>query len=166
MEQHRRTFSEQSVDVQVLIKRLAPAAVGETVTYAELSQLIRRDVQRKSRHLLVSARRRLENDEHIIFDVIANEGLKRADDACIVAGSKRGIQHIRNTARKVTRRLTYVEYDNLSDEQKRTHNVCLAQAGVLAHMTKTSVVQRIESKVPDAASTVPARFLEAIRETL
>jgi hypothetical protein len=163
-----RSIPELSVDVQVLMKHLQQVAIGETVTYDSLSSLIRRDVQRAARHLLDSARNRLERDEHVLFAPVIGVGLKRLDDVGVVATGQRGIQHIRRAARKVTRRLTQCvqHYDQLPAEQQRTHNLALAQAGVLAHMTQSGVEKRIASKVPDVASTVPARFLEAVKETL
>lgn len=166
MGEMKRSIPELSVDTQVLMRALREVAVGETIAYADLSKLISRDVQGRARGLLNTARRRLELDEQMVFAPVIGEGLKREDDMGILAMGQRDIQHIRSTARKVTRRCALVDYDKLPAEAKRTHNVVLAQAGVLAYMTKAPVVKQLEKRVPDVPSTSPARVLEALKEIL
>lgn len=167
MTDERKALPELSVDTQVLIKRLSASTVGETITYEELSALIGRDVQNGARGFLATARRRLKRDERMVFAPVYKIGVKRLDDIGIVKAGQAGITHVRNHARRVTHTLLCLgNYDALPRGEQVAYNVTVAQAGMLAHITKTSTVKKIEQRVPTTEDAVPAKFLEAIRDTL
>lgn len=167
MDTEKRALPEMSIDTQVLIKRLTQVAVGEVVTYDELSKLIGRDVRNGARGFLNTARHRLKRDDRAIFAIVRKVGVKRLDDFGIVKAGESGMQHIRNQTRRVVQTLGCVaDYENLPNDVKRAYNLTTAQAGMLAHITKPSTVKKIEARVSGMADTVPAKFLEAVKETL
>jgi hypothetical protein len=160
-----KAIAELSVDTQVLAKRLLQVEVGSVIAYTELSGLIGRDVQGKARYVLASARRMAERDEHAVFDVVHNEGLKRMDDSGVLASGKRAVVHIRRTATKSAKRLgTCLSYEKLSQDEKQEFNVTMAVNGAMLHFTKPSTVRALLPKVEHQMPV--AKALEALKGTL
>jgi hypothetical protein len=167
MMESKRSIPELSVDSQVLMKRLAGVAVGETVTYTELSTLIGRNVQTSARGYLTTARRRLKRDDQMVFAAVQNLGVKRLDDLGLVQAGQSGMEHVRNHTRRVVQTLGCVAgYAALPPEVQRAYNLTTAQAGMLLHVTKPAVVKQIEAHLLALADAVPAKFLEAVKQTL
>lgn len=145
MTQHN-TIQQLSVDVQLIVKRLARCEVGELIKYSELSQLIGRNIQEK-RDILDSARRVTQRDHKKVFGVVMNEGVKRLSDAEIAESWKPDVASIRRKCGRAARRISVADYEKLSDEQKRKANTGLAIVGVISHMSKPKNAEVIEGAV-------------------
>jgi hypothetical protein len=145
-----KTISELSVDTQVLIDRLKKVEPEHTITYAELSAAIGRNVQNGARHLMETARRRLIADHQILFDVVTNEGLKRVQGDQIVAVGSRGVKHIGRHARRTAKKIGCIgdDYSKLSKEQQHRFNGVGTILSFVSHATKEKQV----AKISDAAS--------------
>lgn len=138
---------EINVDARVILARLKAAKVGDVITYSELSELVGRDVQKASRHILEAARRWAKKDR-VIFGVITGQGLKRLDDAGKVRVGSGMMDKIRRTSRRAAQTLAAVEsFDSLPNEMKIQHNMALSVFGIIQQATSRKVQDRIAEKV-------------------
>lgn len=153
-----------SADVRAVYDRLSRAAVGDTVTYKELGELVRRDVQDKDRHVLASALRKCLNDG-IAFGTIMRVGVKRLGDVEIVKDAEGGISRIRHVARKYAKRAMCVaDFDKMPKEAKTRHNALVSVYGAIAHLSTEKVAKKIEGKVTTSKQALAlADTLEAFK---
>jgi hypothetical protein len=161
----KKTIGQISVDTQIVLKRLLLAMIGDVITYAELTQLIGRDIRNGAYGCLVTARRRALNDERFVFRAIPNIGLKRLNDSEIIDTHQPAIAHIRSTMRKSAKELVSVQnFDSLPNEKKIQHNTALSVFGVLQEFTRPKTIASIESKVSEAQARLPVgRMLELFK---
>lgn len=165
----KQAICELSIDTRTLELALRGAEVGQIVKYSSLSELIKRDVRNGAMHLLASARRRLQRDHQMVFDVVAGVGLKRLDDRGIANCGGAAIGRIHNISRRALQKSACVQdFDALPNEIKVRLNTDRSLHGMLAHATRTTTVRRLEGIVSngkhDALPT--AKFLEAMREVV
>jgi hypothetical protein len=142
-----RVIPEFSVDGQRLAMAMREVPVDGVISYADLSALISRNVQREGRSALMSARRQLQRDERMIFDAVKNVGIKRLTDSLVVSTSQSALRHINRTSRKGMGRLVCVDYQNLTREEMVRHNTSLSLLSVFYEVTKVKSVRQIECVV-------------------
>lgn len=145
---------ELGVDTQALIRAMKAVPIGETITYAELEDVIKRPVMAGTTGYgaLASARRYLEREDFVVFETITKTGLKRLDDIGKLRSGKAIIQGIGRRARKARTRLQAVDYDALPEQAQREHNAAASVLGALALMAKPSSAKKLEDTV---TSTLP-----------
>jgi hypothetical protein len=147
---------EINVDARVLLSRLKAAKVGDVVTYAELSELVGRDVQKTSRYILEAARRWAKK-ERVIFGVVTGQGLKRLDDIGKVRAGSGMMDKIRRTSRRAAQTLASVEnFDSLPNDMKIQHNMSMSIFGVIQQATSRKTQDRIAEKVSGSEGGVLA----------
>ncbi len=149
------SIPELSVDAQVLAKRLETAKPGEVVTYAELSRLIRRDVQHEAASVLSSARRVVQREHKAVFGAVIKQGLKRLDASGIVSVGEQGIQKITRASRRAARRLACADYDALPNADKVRFNTAASLLGAMELATKPNRVKALAAAVETAAAKLP-----------
>ncbi len=140
-----------SADSAALVKVLELVDVGATVTYAELSQTIGRDVT-SFRGPLETARLVVQREKRMVFDAVRGEGLRRLADDEIVDLSDKARDHARRHARKTAKKLVCVDYQSLNKQKQTKHNAALSMFGALAELTTSGSQKRLEAKV-EAAGT-------------
>lgn len=158
-----KAIPEMSLDSRAVCERLSRAIVGEVVTYKELCELTKRDIQHRDRHILATAIG-AQLREGVVFSSITNVGVKRLADVEIVSIGEQAIPRIRRAARRAARKLASVKsFDEMPREQKTRHNALLSVLGAVAHFTDTKRVAKVESKVASTeGATLPlAKTLEA-----
>lgn len=158
------TPSEQtSIDVQMIYDRLHKANTGDTVSYADLTELIGRDVQDRARYILLRALDLLRRDHNYVFGTVRRVGVKRLADGEIVGSAASDVASIRRKARKAASKLTCVaDYDALTPDERIRHNATVSLFGAIATMTKRPEMKRLETAVEATGRTLPlARTLEA-----
>lgn len=138
---------ELSVDAQLLTKRLMKAEVGETVTYAEMNELIHSNVQKKSRHLMQRARITCQREKRMVFDAIENVGLKRLNDSEIAQTGERVMSGINRAARRGFKRINCADYNAIDNEAKIKMNTHLSMLGALNAITSAKKMPLLEDKV-------------------
>lgn len=153
-EEDSRPMFTASVDATLLAKRLAKCAVGEQIGYGELSAIIKRDVTGDDRHLLETARRIVQREHKIVFDVVRTVGLVRLSDAEIAEVWRRDVASIGRKARAGARRTACADYEKLQPEKQRAFNTAISVFGFIRHILKPKSVQQIE----DATSKEQKRF--------
>lgn len=140
----------KSADTLIIENRLRSTAVGDLVTYAELSKLLGRDVREFCTSNVHSARNTLVG-ESIFFDCISNEGYKRLDNNEAANAADHYRDRITSTANRGIRHLRHVPFDDLSDEAKKKHLTVSAQLGAIKLFGSSKASKRIEAAVKDTA---------------
>lgn len=164
----RRPSFQMSIDSRTVYERLIQTAIGETVTYDELTALIGRDIRSpRAMGRLTTARRAVLHENNIVFGVIQKIGLKRLDDIEIVATGQQSVNRIKNLARRCVERLTIGvrEFDKLPNEAKVRHNTYVSMVGAVHMMTKPANIKLLEAKISQSKAVLPlAHTLEVFCE--
>ena len=140
-----------SADSAALVKVLEQIPVGGLVSYSTLSSAISRDIT-LFRGALETARKAVQRESRMVFDVIRKQGLRRLADDEIVDLSDKARDHARRHARNTAKKLVCVDYDSLSKPKQTKHNAALSMFGALAELTTSGSQKRLEAKV-EAAGT-------------
>lgn len=158
----RKGTFKLSVDTDMVHKRIVAANIGEVITYAELTELIGRDVQGAARYVLHSARNMAMREDRAVFGVNTDVGLVRLDDCAVVDAGADGMAKARRAIRKGARVLGCVNnFDAMPNEKKIQHNTALSLFGALHEAMKPKSVARIEAAVTREAGEIPfAKTLE------
>jgi hypothetical protein len=151
---------EKSADTKVLEHVLSEVAVGEMVTYEQLSKAIGRDVREHALPSLSSARRGLLNQKKYVFGIEHNVGLRRLNDSQIVDASESDRAKLKRAANRAISKLAVVNFDQLPADKKRQHTIASAQMGAVAMFAGKTATKKIASSVNDSKTTL------AIGETL
>jgi hypothetical protein len=141
-------------DSEAIARLLSALAVGEEVSYHDLTAAIGRDVQTVARAAMERARYRLERDERRVFGVVLGIGLRRLNDREIVATSDKARAHIRRTSRRAARTVLCSDYAALPREDQTKHNTALSVFGILEQMAGDKAYRRIEHGVRESGSTL------------
>jgi hypothetical protein len=155
-----KAIPELSNDVRVLVTKLIEIQPGATISYAELTKLIARDVQSAARHLLVSARRVVQRRHGLVFEAVMNIGLKRLDTAGLAAAAPSYVARTHRMARRGTAKLLCAKPDELPEADRSRLYAHTAALGVIADITKPKKLALLEGRA--AQSAVPL----ALQETL
>jgi ribosomal protein L30/L7E len=136
-----------SSDSKALARRLEATQIGEIVSYDELTKLIAEDVTKVGRGTLQTARRIVQRDHRIVFDVVRGVGLKRLNSVEIVDQSDQTRERIRRTASRGARSLTCADYDALPQEKKAKHNISAALLGAISEYASDKKFKSVESRL-------------------
>lgn len=148
---------EKSADTSVLENKLRSVAIGDTITYSELSKALGRDVRQFCYGNLVTARKTLVG-EKIHFDVVAGQGLKRLDGVAAVMSAGSYVDRAKNAASRGMKVLQNVEFAELPEDAKKQHLAKSAQLGAI----KLFGSSKAEKRLTQAVTSQPM----AIGETL
>lgn len=144
-----------SIDARMIYERLEKAAVGEVVTYAELTALIGSDVQTSARGYMDTARRIAHRDKNMVFASVHGVGLKRLDDMEKVKTGEGYLNKIRRTARRAARVVVSVDnYDALPNDLKVKHNAYASMFGAVAQFSGRGTQKRLEGAVQAAGQKI------------
>lgn len=153
MEAERVTgIFQRSEESQLLYEFLKTKKKGDIISYAELSRAGTHDVQ-KRRGPLYTARRVLQRDDRMVLDTIPKVGLKVLSDSEVVGSAPTSLGRVRRAMRRATKRITAVDFEALTNEQKQKHNTNLSVFLVVHHMCKPKSVEKLaprceQSKLP------------------
>lgn len=155
----KKTIPELSIDTQTIEKLLLAAAIGDIVTYADMTTAIGRDVQHGARHYLRTAIARVLREPHrMLFEAVPNVGVKRLDDAGKIATGRSHLSRSRNQAKYAARKVKAVDdFDALPNALKVEHNVVIAQAGMLRHITSPNTTNRLMEQTTRPVRELPLR---------
>ncbi len=161
----QKAIQQLSIDAKMIYDHLISVGVGDTVTYANLTNLIGRDVQKQGRGALITARRRARNLDRIIFGTVRDVGLMRLSDTEIVETGEGTLRHIRRAARRGAQNVLCVQdFNKLPNDKKIQHNTFVSMFGVMAEITKPNKIKAIERRVESAQAVLPvAKMMEELR---
>lgn len=146
-----KTIAEQAVDTRLLVSLLSKAEIGQTVSYAEMSAQLSRQIDGADSYLQ-SAIRIVQRDHDKVFSVIRGEGYKCLSDAEIVALGGRLPLRIRRMARKTIKTIAKARDEKLTNAELIQRNAVTSMAGVLAHVASDKIMRQLESAVQDGGS--------------
>lgn len=145
-----KTIPELSVDTRLLYQRILKLNPDETISYAELSAVIGRDVTGSARSNLFSARNKALR-EGINTEAVTKVGIKRLTDTQTVGTTDGRVRdHIRRVTGKAVKKLATVDFNNLSNPDKVKHNTAVSHLGALRAFAADKIAPRIERKVKES----------------
>jgi hypothetical protein len=154
-----------SYETRLLYERLRKLEVKEIVSYQELSKIIGQDVQESGRGALTSARKMAQRDDRIVTDAVTNVGITRIGDVETIASASLTFKKVRRAVQRGTERLTSVDFDNLSNDDKIRHNASISAFMVMKMMGRPKTVERLAAAVntTNTGQLPIARTLELFR---
>lgn len=153
----------RSADTDHLMNVLRGIAVGETVSYSQLSDSLGVDVRKYRRGQLDSARRALEREEKITFETVREQGLRRIEGKEVVETHRDFRRRVRRAAGRQERRLACVgDFGKLDNETLREFNVAASIVGVFRHISSEKTQEKVKRQLfAESESRVPvAKVLE------
>ena len=155
-----------SVDAQILCDKILEYKdrPGDIITYAELSQIIGRDVQREARSLLTTARRRVMADHNILVDVVPGVGIITLDESQKARTWRSSAERVRRETGRAIRRLATVDYARLSREDQTEVLTGQSFAGAIAQAASAKQIKRIEARVQEGSRKLPSAVALGLTE--
>lgn len=153
-----------SVDVRMIFDRLVAAEIGDTISYAEINDMLGRKGKDPAQSVISSARRKALNEHRMVFAAVAKVGIKRLSDVEVVDTSEFSIDKVRRASRRAARRIASVNFDALPNDKKIRHNTYLSMFGALASITTGASMKKLEGKIAESKMQLPlAKTLEAFK---
>ena len=161
----RKTLFDRAIETQAAIEVMRPIGRGETATYGALKEKMGCNPQAGGRSNVNSARRYLQREHGMVFVAVPNVGYKRLSDTEIVKGSPNTVAKVRRETRRGSLRLTCVDYDNLSDEDKLSHQGHLTVFALWQATSKADSVKKLLPHVQETMRSLPLnQTLEAFKK--
>jgi len=144
-----KTIQQLSVDAQIIYERLKKATVGELITYAELSELIKQNIQQEARKRLDTARKKALREDDMVFATVIGQGVKRiSDEENALTTGPSTIKRIRREASRGLKRLAAVKnFDSMSHEAQIRHNMAVCVMGAFRQASHKSRINKIENEL-------------------
>lgn len=157
-------ISDLSPDASLLRKRLESVAVGETVPYTVLSEVIGRDI-RERRSALMRARIILMREKGFVFIPVRKLGIQRLGDEQIARLGESYVRRINKVALRGIRTLACVQnFDGLTEAAQISHNTGMSVLAFYRESSKRAAYAKVEEKVKAGNKLLPtAKLLELFR---
>lgn len=136
--------------------------VGEVASYADLSTVAGEDV-RGVWHLVRSAREALLK-EGMVFDVVPNTGLRRADDVGKVNAGQTYADKGARAARRALRLLRTADFDALPPDARVRYTTTELRAGMMHQFGNERTARKVEAAITGGASV--KQLSASVRDTL
>jgi len=141
---------EKSFQRRLIEDRLVAAidnAQYEVIPYAELNKMIAGDVQGDDYPTLSNAKKGVERDKARLFMTVRGEGIKlmTAEEQSSIPDDT--IVRVRRTTRRGLARMSRVEYDKLTQEQRRYHTTIASAMGAIDLISKKKSVAIIDKHI-------------------
>lgn len=151
-----------SIETKILMELLTKVQEGSSLSWTEIRSAIgKEDVS----SVLATARRRLALDERIYFEALRGVGLRRLTNGEKTRAAEPLRAKTNRAAKRALRMITSVDYENLSAEEKATHNFGAATVGLLIHFSTRKTAKQIEDMTLKQSGVIPPmKLLEALRE--
>ncbi len=163
--ENRKTLFDRVIETQKAIDVMQPTVRGEIATYAVLEKEMGCNPQAGGRSNVNSARRYLQREHGMVFAAVSNVGYKCLTDAEIVKSSPEALTKSRRASRRAAQRLTCVEYDKLSKENKVAHQVHLSLFGAIQAISKADAAKKLTTHVQETMRSLPLnQTLEAFKK--
>lgn len=159
----KRPLFEASVESRLMADRLSKAKMGETVTYAELSELIGQDVRmQRNKSRLNTALRTVLNDHRYVFGVVVNEGYKRLADAELSKVGNASLRKMRREAHRAKKKLGCVDLSKLTQTESVQWNLSATMVSFAEEVLAPRSFKAIENAVSKSQQQLPtAKAIEA-----
>jgi len=145
----KKSINEISTDTKILINYLEKEFVKEGrdfIPYSELSAAINRDVQQGARHLMDTAKKRVQAEHNLLLRPVFGEGIKKTTD--LSGACDHTIKCIGRKARRTVKEVSNATIGKELCNDELIHvNSRLSHLGAIMVFTKPKAVKRIESEV-------------------
>ncbi len=138
---------EKSADTKVIENVLSEMQVGDLLTYEQISAAIGRNVREFAIAALYSARRGLQKTKRMVFACEEGVGIRRLDDSGIVGSVEFDRKAVLRRANRTMDKLACVNFEGLTESEKRKHTTAAAQMGVVAMFSSKASTRKIEGKI-------------------
>uniref|UniRef100_A0A6H2A0L2 Uncharacterized protein n=1 Tax=viral metagenome TaxID=1070528 RepID=A0A6H2A0L2_9ZZZZ len=161
----KKSIRELSADslklYDILVKEFE---VGKIISYKDLTDSIRRDVQTKAYGNLATARKMAKRDNGLVFGTLPNIGYKCLSDPEIARCSVDRIKKIRRESKAGLVDLSKVKnYDKMPEEDKITYNLGWTIGSMIYQMTTRKNQARLQEAVKTERLSYQ-RALDVFRE--
>jgi hypothetical protein len=135
-----------STETGLIVHKIASnPANTQTISYAELSALIGRDI-RANRGFLNSARHILFRDHGILVETVRNVGVRIASNSGVMNAGIRDVSASRRALKRAARKFDAVEIAALTEEERKTYTGHVAMVNALQLLSKPSSVRKVAEK--------------------
>jgi len=147
-----------------LVEQLAP---GTHLTYAELSDVIEKDVQGEARGALISARKIVEKENGIVTVAIRGVGIYRLREGEVAPHVKVTVRKkLNNACERSLEQLKCVKLEELNNVQLLEHKFTESVTKTLGFMTTAKVQSAIQKKVTFNTVMPTAQLLEHFKRVV
>ena len=161
----RKNLFDRAIETQAAIEVMRPIGRGEIATYGALEKEMGCNPQAGGRSNVNSARRYLQREHGMVFVAVPNVGYKRLTDTEILTSSPEALTKSGRASRRATQRLTCVEYDDLSKDDKVSHQVHLSLFGAIQAISKADSAKKLTAHVQETMRSLPLnQTLEAFKK--
>jgi hypothetical protein len=145
------------IESRIILDKFLEMAVKQFVSYKELSEMISADVQEDGYHFLRMAREKARKEHGVVFMVLKNKGLVRADDSGIIVETQKIRHQVRKKARKGLEQIHAIKSPETLTPHERV-NMCGMQAIFAAthNLMRSKVLKTIEAHVEQAELKISA----------
>jgi hypothetical protein len=159
-----KTSPENAADIEVVSELLRATSIGATLSYAEISTAIGRNIQSHS-HILRSAQARVEKETGSLYSVIRSVGIKRLASNELSSVGLEAIRKVRRTARRGFNRLDTVRTNDLAHEDVNKIIAHKSQLGAIALVADGRKSAKLAVEAEKSGNTIPAgRVLDMFKD--
>ena len=153
----KKAIGQRTYETQILADRLKQLKPSELITYDELAKLASMDVRPHSNGYgrLMSARRIAETECNFLLGVVAGEGIKRLEVEEQAAIAPNQLKTMRRRNRRALVRMSRVEYEKFTEQQRAEHNLTASVMGCVDLFTRPKSVEKLAGAVQQAAAKLP-----------
>jgi hypothetical protein len=162
----KRLFPDLSIESRLLIDHLSAQPPGTDVRYEVLEKIIGLPISggnRKGYHHLTTARRVLMRDRGIVIDVNPGVGIHICTENEKINVSERDLLRSHRASRNARKKLTAVEYEALSEDEKKRWNSRMSVVAVLDLFSGKRALEKIAASIEDHVMPA-AKTLELFRK--
>lgn len=157
-----KSFYEQALDTKLLIERLLELAPATLVTYAELSELLGRNITGGTSNL-TSARRYIQREYSIVTDVVRGVGVKRLTSEGILGIQEPTKKRINRAVKRCRQKIALAKDDELTPEQVKEKKGFVLMTDTLQHFLKPATRKIIQAAIDDNQSLPMNAVLESMK---
>lgn len=149
---------DRRFETEQLVKLLSTTAVGETITYKQMSEACGCEVKSTS-GFLTSARRIVLNDDRCVFVSVRNVGLKRATDVDIATSVSDGdVKKSRRHAKRALKKLGSVDdFSAMPNHAQLKHVIKSSFFGAVAFLAQRGKLNEIAKAATGRCSELPVK---------
>lgn len=141
--------SKAHADSEALAEKMRALPVGDIYSHATAAEFLGYGPKHENATIRQRYYRRLSvainllRDDGLVFEVVHREGYKRLDDAGIVDKSENGVTKIRRRAKRTIDELSCAKVQELSNGDRRRHEVACAQASLAMFATSRKAKNKL-----------------------
>lgn len=147
---------QRGYETSLLIPALRGLKPGESVSYAELSEVCGIDIDGAS-YQLRTAREIVSRESDVVTESVYGQGIRRLTDDDIVKAASRGAMLISKRAKKEGDKLSKSDFAALDESARRRYATHASVFGAIALISSSKGVKSIESAATTSQRELPLK---------